>query len=100
MINDGAISEWYVNKEGEWGPRKRLGYTKTSLEAHNFLRYDFSTVMQDARACDYTLKKEILAELAETLEPSEYEAVTGLDAKLTGPTYGFDYAALGPVQRS
>ena len=100
MINDGAINEWYVNKEGEWGPRKRLGYTPTSLEAHNFLRYDFSTVMQDARACDYTLKKEILAELAETLEPSEYEAVTGLDASLTGPTYGFDYAALGPVQRS
>ncbi len=100
MINDGAENEWYVNKEGEWGPRKRLGYAPTSLESHNFLRYDFTAVMQDARACNYTLRKDILKELAETLEPAEYEAVTGLDATHTGPTYGFDYAALGPVQRS
>ena len=28
------------------------------------------------------------------------EAVVSLDATRTGPTYGFDYAALGPVQRS
>ena len=100
MINDGAVSEWYVNKEGEWGPRPRLGYRKTSLESHNFLRYDYGTVMQDARACDYTLRADIRDEIAATLEESERASVLSLDATQTGPTYGFDYAALGPVQRA
>ncbi|MBO7763139.1 MAG: right-handed parallel beta-helix repeat-containing protein [Clostridia bacterium] len=100
MINDGAVEDWYVNKQGDWGPRPRLGYCKTSLETHNFLRYDHTTVMADAVACDYTLRDSIKAELAATLEPAEYEAVVGLSADMTGPTYGFDYAALGPVQRA
>ena len=100
MINDGAVEDWYVNKQGDWGPRPRLGYRKTSLETHNFLRYDHTTVMADAVACDYTLREDIKAELAATLEPAEYEVITSLDASVTGPTYGFDYAALGPVQRA
>ena len=103
MINDAAVKEGYIDKKtGGWShvARPRLGYRKTSLEAYNFLRYDYNSVMEDPRSCDYRLRKEILADLAKTLEPAEYEAVVSLDATRTGPTYGFDYAALGPVQRS
>ena len=100
MINDAAVMDVYRDKDTqEWVSRRRLGYTPTSLEAHNFLRYDYNAVMQNARACDYRLRDDILAELAETLEPAEYETVKSIDASKTGPTYGFDYESLGPVQR-
>jgi hypothetical protein len=101
MLDDDAVRDSYVDKEsGEKVRRVSLGYRPTALEAKNFFRSDFASVVTDARACDYRFREEILPELAATLEPAEYEALVTLDATRTGPTYGFDYAALGPVQRS
>ena len=43
--------------------------------------------------------QEVLDEIAYALEEDECEAVLSLDPYKTGPTYGFDYKALGPVQK-
>ncbi len=99
MINDGAIKEWYPASNGEWYSRDRLGYTPTTLSTNNFLRYDYNTVMEDARACRYGLRADIRAEIATVLEKAERDTIMALDGSQTGPTYGFDYAALGPVQK-
>ena len=101
MINDGAIEDWHYNpKTDVWGPRPRLGYTPTTLQSHNYLRYEYNKVMQGARGCNYRLRADVIDEIAATLEECERDAVLGLDANLTGPTYGFDYVALGHVQRA
>ena len=55
--------------------------------------------MEDPRNYNYTFRREILDEIASTLEEAEREAVLSLDPYKTGPTYGFDYKALGPVQK-
>ena len=100
MMNDGAIEDWHYNpKTDVWGPRPRLGYTPTTLQSHNYLRYEYNKVMQGARGCNYRLRADVIDEIAATLEACERDAVLGLDANLTGPTYGFDYVALGHVQR-
>ena len=100
MINDGAISEWYHNVDkDEWLPRPRLGYTPTTLQSHNYLRYEYDRVMYGARGCNYRLRPDAIPEIAEVLEPAERETVLSLDGNLTGPTYGFDYVSLGPVQK-
>lgn len=101
MINDGAITEWcYDPKTDEWRSRARLGYTPTTLEGHNFLRYEYDKVMLGARGCNYRLRADVIDEISAVLEESERDAVLSLDANLTGPTYGFDYVALGHVQRT
>ena len=101
MMNDGAIEDWHYNPYTDvWGPRPRLGYTPTTLQSHNYLRYEYDKVMMGARGCNYRLRADVIDEIAATLEPCERDAVLGLDANLTGPTYGFDYVALGRVQRA
>ena len=97
MINDGPAKEWYFNGE-EWTTRCSLGYIPTSDEAHNYLRYEYETVMQDPRSHNYRIRPEIRAEVAAALDPAEADTVLSATYERTGPTYGFDYEALGPVQ--
>ena len=99
MINDGALFDWFPSKDGDHVYAPKLGYTPTTLSDHNFLRYDYNSVMEDPRNYNYTFRREILDEIASTLEEAEREAVLSLDPYKTGPTYGFDYKALGPVQK-
>ena len=86
-------------KGEEWCYRRALGYVPTSDEQYNYLRYEYEKVMVDPRHFDYHILPEARAEIAAALDPSEAETVLSLNYEKTGPTYGFDYAALGPVQR-
>ena len=99
MINDSALNDWYLDRDGEYYLRPKLGYTPTTLSDHNFLRYDYNSVMEDPRGYNYNFREEVLDEIAYTLEEDECEAVLSLEPYKTGPTYGFDYKALGPVQK-
>ena len=97
MINDGPLLEWYFDGT-EWGCRQSLGYVPTADEKYNFLAYEYEKIMQDPRAHDYRIREERRAEIAATLSPAEADNVLNLNYTKTGPTYGFDYEALGPVQ--
>ena len=100
MINDANRKSAYVTPEGEWLWRTTLGYVPTDRSEQNFLRYDYASVMEAPRAHDYRIKPEMAAAVREVLDPREADTVLSLDATKTGPTYKFDYASLGPVQRA
>ena len=100
MINDANLKNPYVTPEGEWLWRPTLGYVPTERSEQNFLRYDYASVMEAPRAHDYRIKSSAIADVKAALDPREAEAVLALDGGKTGPTYGFDYGALGPVQRA
>ena len=99
MVNDSLAYYWYQDKDGHYKLRNAHGYRKTAREAHNFLLLDFARVIRDARGFDYTVKEESIPLLSETLESDELSRVLSLRQEKTGPTYGFDYASLGPVQK-
>ena len=90
----------YVNDAGEWLWRPTLGYVPTERSEKNFLRYDYASVMEAPRAHDYRIRPEQADAVRAALDPHEAERVLALDATKTGPTYGFDYEILGPVQRA
>ncbi len=98
MINDSLAYIWYEDTDGTLKMRNAYGYRKTSREVNNFLRYDFSRIVRDARGFDYTVKEESIPEIAAAVEPGALSELLSLSADKTGPTYGFDYKALGPVQ--
>ncbi len=100
MINDGAKYSMYVDREGNTFKDFRIGYTQTALCSNNFLRLNFKEVTENARSYDYTIRPEAIEEISKVLEPQECEAVLSLDPYKSGPTYGFDYEALGPVQKN
>ncbi len=98
MIRDHCELEGFLDHEGEWRTRRSYGYYPTKIEEHNFFRYDFNTVVRDARGHDYTLLPAALAEIKQTIPALAFEELASFDQKRTGPTYAFDYEALGPVQ--
>ena len=96
MINDGALREGYYDDGWKW--RDTVGYFPTHDETHNYLRFEHAKVLGDAYTYNYTVRPEVRDEIAAVLEPTEADRVLSLPYERTGPTYGFDYAALGPVQ--
>ena len=99
MVNDSLAYIWYEDADGTPRMRNAYGYRKTSREGHNFLLLDFARIVKDARGFDYTVREEAVPELADTLEPEAMSELLSLSQGKTGPTYGFDYEALGPVQK-
>ncbi len=99
MVNDSLAYVWYEDADGTPRMRNAYGYRKTSREGHNFLLLDFARIVKDARGFDYTVREEAVPELADTLEPEALSELLSLSQGKTGPTFGFDYEALGPVQK-
>ena len=100
MISDSLLRtpDTWLEDEKRWIFRKTEGYNPSTMKSHNFLRYEYDKVMKNARAYDYEILPEAREAIRATLEPEAAEAVLALDATKTGPTYGFDYASLGPVR--